>query len=419
MSPAALTQVSLRWGDVVLRTTRARAGESLALGDGSLWAVPAELGGVPGSRASIEMGALTIDLEVISAEEPRPCGRRQLELGAWLIHGVSALVYVGLLATLAMVFPRLGGDDADAEDVLDRNLLLQRALDASATQEHEQIVTKVDDAEPAPGQRRDSSLGDTPGARAPGQPGSLGNPVATSRAGQVASRGPSREVRVTRQADLGEASNFGIVGLLATAQGTGSAPSPWEPRSGDGGYESVVRAPRWDDTIADVFSAGGLGLSGIGEGGGGRANAIGLGSMGTLGRGNGTGIGNMEGMGGGGRGRLGGTHYVRIGGDGGDYTSVNGRLPPEAIQRIVRQNMGRFRFCYERGLERRPDLAGHVVTRFLVGRDGAVVLAADGGSDLPDPAVVACVVSAFQTLSFPAPEGGVVTVIYPLAMTPD
>jgi len=390
MSPAALTQVSLRWGDVVLRTTRARAGESLALGDGSLWAVPAEVGGVPGSRASIEMGALTIDLEVISAEERRPCGRRQLELGAWLIHGVSALVYAGLLATLAMVFPRLGGDDADAEDVLDRNLLLQRALDASATQEHEQIVTKVDDAEPAPGQRRDSSLGDTSGARAPGEPGSLGSPVATSRTGQVASRRPVREARVTMQADLG-----------------------------DGGYESVVRAPRWDDTIADVFSAGGLGLSGTGEGGGGRASAIGLGSMGTLGRGNGTGIGNMEGMGGGGRGRLGGTHYVRIGGDGRDYTSINGRLPPEAIQRIVRQNMGRFRFCYERGLERRPDLAGHVVTRFLVGRDGAVVLAADGGSDLPDPGVVGCVVRAFQTLSFPAPEGGMVTVIYPLAMTPD
>ena len=409
----------MRWGDVVLRTTRARPGESVALGDGNRWAVPAEpLGVAPGSRASIEMGALTVDLEVISADERRPAGRLRLELGAWLIQGLSGLVYLGLLATLTMIVPRLRGDEVDAEEVLDRNLLLQRALDASAAREHEQLVTKADDA-PSPGQARDSHLGDAPAARAPGEPGLQGNPVATSASGQLASRGPSRAIQVLKQDALAEASHFGIVGLLATTQGTGSAPSPWEPRPGDGGSQASVRAPRWDDTIADVFSAGGLGLSGTGEGGGGRANAIGLGSMGSLGRGDGTGIGTVEGMGGGGRGRLGGTHYVRIRGDGGDGVSINGRLPPEAIRRIVQQNMGRFRFCYEGGLERRPDLAGRVVTKFLVGRDGAVVLAVDAGSDLPDPAVVACVVRAFQTLSFPAPAGGLVTVEYPLAMTPE
>ena len=31
---------------------------------------------------------------------------------------------------------------------------------------------------------------------------------------------------------------------------------------------------------------------------------------------------------------------------------TNGHLPPEIIQRIVRQNFGRFRFCYENGLRR-------------------------------------------------------------------
>src|SRR6185503_5417682 len=43
------------------------------------------------------------------------------------------------------------------------------------------------------------------------------------------------------------------------------------------------------DAIGDSFGAGGLGLSGVGEGGGGRGEGIGLGSIGTIGHGRGTG----------------------------------------------------------------------------------------------------------------------------------
>ncbi|MCL2776960.1 MAG: hypothetical protein FWD73_03075 [Polyangiaceae bacterium] len=42
----------------------------------------------------------------------------------------------------------------------------------------------------------------------------------------------------------------------------------------------------------------------------------------------------------------------------------------------------------------------------------------DGGSQLPDQGVVSCVVRAFQNLSFPQPEGGIVTVTYPITFTP-
>jgi hypothetical protein len=93
---------------------------------------------------------------------------------------------------------------------------------------------------------------------------------------------------------------------------------------------------------------------------------------------------------------------------------VNGRLPPEVIQRIVRQNMSRFRMCYENGLRTRPSLQGRVTVKFIIDRSGAVSLATDGGSDLPDSGVVSCIIRGFQSLSFPQPEGGIVTVIYPL-----
>ena len=58
--------------------------------------------------------------------------------------------------------------------------------------------------------------------------------------------------------------------------------------------------------------------------------------------------------------------------------------------RVVRQNYGRFRMCYEQGLGRNPNLEGRVSARFVIGRDGAVSNASNGGSDLPDSGVVSC-----------------------------
>ena len=40
------------------------------------------------------------------------------------------------------------------------------------------------------------------------------------------------------------------------------------------------------------------------------------------------------------------------------------------------------------------------------------------GTTLPDPQTVDCVVDVFRTLEFPKPEGGIVTVVYPLIFSP-
>jgi hypothetical protein len=98
--------------------------------------------------------------------------------------------------------------------------------------------------------------------------------------------------------------------------------------------------------------------------------------------------------------------------------SVSGRLPPEIIQRIARQNFGRFRMCYQAALNGMPTLAGEVRTRFVIDAKGAVASSNDAGSSMPDAGVVACVNRAFQGLSFPAPESGIVTVVYALSFTP-
>ena len=48
-----------------------------------------------------------------------------------------------------------------------------------------------------------------------------------------------------------------------------------------------------------------------------------------------------------------------------------------------------------------------------------MLTAVDGGSDLPSNEVIACVARSFENLSFPSPEGGMVTVTYPIMFAPD
>jgi hypothetical protein len=98
--------------------------------------------------------------------------------------------------------------------------------------------------------------------------------------------------------------------------------------------------------------------------------------------------------------------------------TLSGPMPPEIVQRVVRQNYGRFRLCYEQGLTRSSKLEGRVTVRFVIGRNGSVTEVSNGGSDIPDSAVVQCVIRAYYGLSFPQPGGDIVTVVYPILFSP-
>lgn len=102
-----------------------------------------------------------------------------------------------------------------------------------------------------------------------------------------------------------------------------------------------------------------------------------------------------------------------------EATTVSGRLHPEKIQGVVRRSFTDFRHCYEPGLARNPNLAGRVAVEFVIRRDGSVSNAvAKSDSTLADKAVERCIVNAFGKLVFPEPEGGIVTVVYPIQLAP-
>jgi hypothetical protein len=101
-----------------------------------------------------------------------------------------------------------------------------------------------------------------------------------------------------------------------------------------------------------------------------------------------------------------------------DAPQVNGRLPPEVVRRILLQNLGLARRCYEAGLARNPRLTGRGAVRFVIGNDGAVSNARSAGATLQDAATVDCIARVPEFLSFPRPEGGIVTVIVPYRLAP-
>lgn len=92
--------------------------------------------------------------------------------------------------------------------------------------------------------------------------------------------------------------------------------------------------------------------------------------------------------------------------------SSPGKLDHDEVEGVVQVGYKLFAHCYRDGLERDPTLGGAVRLRFVIGMDGQVARVIDGGSDLPDEGVVACVAEGFFAMRFPKPAGGNVHLRY-------
>lgn len=353
-----------------------------------------------------------VSFRLAGAEKPETVPRAVLgntDRSALTAMGSAAIVQGLLVAMFAYLTPSMA---EASEDELNRDRLqqMQAYLHASAERNREEEPQKLEEGGGEKGAPAEASRGPS---------GKSGRADAPQVAKRMAIAGDSEQRTVARSELIKAAQNFGLAGMLATMNESNAPSSPW----GDvaNGPDSVnAHGDLFSPDIGDAFGYG-VGVSGTGLGGGGKGVGVGIDGVGDgtclgvdcLGKGNGKGgFGNSFG-------RLNdGGHQasaprVRIG----DGVKLSGRLPQDVIQRIVRQNFGRFRNCYEMGLRTNPNLSGRVAARFVIGRDGAVSNVSAGG-DLPDAQVKSCVASAFYGLSFPTPENGIVTVTYPIMLTP-
>jgi len=100
---------------------------------------------------------------------------------------------------------------------------------------------------------------------------------------------------------------------------------------------------------------------------------------------------------------------------------------PAAMHKTLLDGRRLYYQCYRAGLEKNPKLAGRIVVRFMVDRDGSVAAAhgADAGTEaapgkpavppLGDSAVTTCVEGAFRNLKFEA--AGLSTGNYPIVFS--
>lgn len=423
--------VTLRWGEVVLASTSVPASRAFVLGRGGDWSLPAEVMGVerfkllqpvdggravvltappgatawvdgqaspfrdatehrlgPGARGCVDLGAsVSVHVEV-GVAQARLGGRLVLAASALGHHALSAAFHAALLALLALMVPPRDADTLDAEEYADRLAYLVHALDGATGARADAAETTPQDDETARGDDAHARSEDTP---------AVPSPVATRDAHATPVARQTDAPDAARAAALSDAASFGMIGLVRRR----AAPNParWE-REDPGGPPGVA--------LPGMFSAGLFQPSDPGIGGGGDVGIIGVSIFDSVPQPKGMDSSGMSGSI--------GSHKVRapricVCGP----LQVNGRLPPETIQRVIHQSFGRFRACYEKELERNPKLEARVDTKLVIGRDGSVAFARSEG---PQP-VAACVQSAFEALSFPEPAGGTVTVEYPLLLQPD
>jgi hypothetical protein len=355
-----------------------------------------------GERRKFDVQGLTFDVTV---EHPaKPLGKKKsLDKGAALFSGASLLTHAALVASAFFFMPPY--DPLDSRDVsYEQSLLMQQYLAASAEKEQKREET-IEEQSTVGG-------GDT-GARAKGSEGAMGSNSSSDKRYAVTGPRDNPDPHISRQRMMQDATQFGLVGVLA-AMGGGDPNAPTAPWGRDdslGTDPASSNGNLWGSEIGDGGRAGGLGLTGLGEMGGGNGEGIGVGN--NIG-----GLGNNLQRGFDGERGIRGKHSPKGISMRPGITTTSGKIPPEVIQRVVRQNFGRFRACYEAGLKNNPSLSGRVAVRFVIDRNGGVGQTSNGGSDLPDGGVVGCVVGAFRGLSFPPPEAGIVTVGYSIQFNP-
>lgn len=364
------------------------------------------------SRLTMKLGEVKFNVRLVEKSAPVERGLAGgLDWTGPSYFGMTAATAFALMGALAYFVPPLGlTDEADLDK--ERLVLISHYLDQASEREREQLES--------PEAESGAQEGGTTGKKAQGAEGQAGKDDAPRVNKRVAVKGPQHNahLQLSREELLHEATTGGLIGLISSSLAA-DPHAPFSIFGGDialGADDISAQGEMWGDAIGESGGRGGLGLMGDGFGGGdllGNGLGIGLGRVGTIGPGLGKeGFGRSNALTKGGHNSKGPS--VRPKGE----TIVNGHIPPHVIQRIVRQNFGRFRMCYQQGLARNPSLEGRIPVRFVIGRDGAVSNVSAGG-DLPDGAVRSCVQSAFYGLSFPPPDDGIVTVTYPIMFSPE
>jgi len=363
---------------------------------------------VPGETCTVIIGELRFVVRRVRAGKKAARRTNVERQPLFFVGGVMAVA--GFLLGLFALMPPSGA--ALALDDIDRDSRLVEFLTQPPVTEDDPFVEQRADADP----------GGTEGRAHAGDEGAMGDRDAPDADNAYSVVGPedNEDEHLANELAPDQVRTAGILGTLQTAIGDLSPTSPFGRDTALGSDAESYLGHLMGANLGAASGAGGLGLRGTGRGAGGDGRGtIGAGEYGTLGHG------------------CRGGHCsegTRYGSGVGDEMGREGRTPPrmsvgrveaigtlskEAIRRVIHRHRNEVKFCYEQGLQSRPDLQGRVSMRFMIAPSGAVQVAAVQSSSLGNQQVESCVTSAVRRWTFPQPEGGgTVMVTYPFSLIP-
>ena len=111
--------------------------------------------------------------------------------------------------------------------------------------------------------------------------------------------------------------------------------------------------------------------------------------------------GSSEGLGG-----LGGAGATSDGGLVIGEPTWTGSIDEGLAAEVVSRHRAQLRYCHQRAAIKDPSLAGEVVVKLVVAKDGTVSSAEVASSTLGSSSVESCLTGRFDRMRFPAPKGG-------------
>ena len=85
--------------------------------------------------------------------------------------------------------------------------------------------------------------------------------------------------------------------------------------------------------------------------------------------------------------------------------STSGGLSKEAVQKAFKQQLSSIELCYQKALEKNPDIQGGMILQLAIDLKGRVIRASLVSSKLNDKNLEQCIIQKVKGLNFPSPEG--------------
>ena len=88
----------------------------------------------------------------------------------------------------------------------------------------------------------------------------------------------------------------------------------------------------------------------------------------------------------------------------GEISTTNG-LSKETIQKILKQQIPSIELCYQKALEKKPNIQGDVTLQLIIDSKGQVIKVSLVSSKLNNKNLEQCIIQKIKELTFPTPEG--------------